>query len=678
MAKHLLVLVVPALAVMVYLNSVDGEFVWDDQKLILEDYAVQTASSLDEVFANDFFFRHENDLSYGYYRPVTTMSYVADYAVWGPLPFGFHVTNIALHAACSLLVVFLLLGLGAGRAAAILAGALFAVHPIHTENVAWIAGRTDMIAFLFGAASLYLHALARAEGTRPRARVALLVGSVLSFALAMLAKEMAILVPVWIVLCHLKLWSTGWRAAARASVPYAVVFAAYAAFRFTFVDVGLPGQPPDGGLVAAALSAPVTILRYLAWMVVPTDQSAYVQNPYAAGPADPRFLLGAAALALVAVVAWRWLRATTSKQAAFFAAALAVSFLPILNFVRVAAPDDMGAVMAERFCYFPSFPFFALAALGAVAIARRFAERPWVMTGLLAAAIAAVGAEGFLTVKRNPVWHDEPALFEDALRTAPDAVLLLGNLANHHVRDGDLAAADRTLDRIGDVAKNSYFYWSAKALLYVARGDFAAALPLQREITRHSTSKNAVALNNLAFLYRMNGQPGEAERILTQVIEDGHGYSDVWFNLAEIRRTENRYDEARDLYEMALADQPDSLSFGTALASMELGLGRFGEARAAIEALLEHHPEDPGLLNNLGIAAQRAGDEEAALNAFSRAVAAAPGYVRAQLNYGRLLLSRGDRGAAAGHLEVVTKEAPGSPLAAEAERLLHSSTEGTP
>jgi tetratricopeptide (TPR) repeat protein len=678
MVKHLLVLIVPALAVLVYLNSLDGEFVWDDQKLILEDYAVQTGTNLDQVFTNDFFFRHENDLSYGYYRPMTTLSYVADYAIWGPRPFGFHVTNIALHAVCSILVVLLLMGLGTGRTAALLAGALFAVHPIHTENVAWIAGRTDVIAFLFGAGSLYLYVLTRTEGRGPRARIALLVGSLVSFALALLSKEMAILVPLWIVLCHLALWSTGWRAAVKALVPYAVVTAAYVAFRFTVVDVGVPGQLPGVGVATTAMSAPITILRYLVWMIVPTDQSAYVQNPYVTGLTDPRFFLGAASLALIAVVAWRWLRATPSKQAAFFAAALAVSFLPILNFVRVAAPEDMGAVMAERFAYFPSFPFFALIGLCAAAIERRFAERPWVMTGLLAAAIVAVGAEGFLTVKRNPVWHDEPRLFEDALRAAPDAVLLLGNLANHHVRDGDLPAADRTLDRIQDVAKDSYFYWSAKALLYVARGDLAAALPLQREIARHSSSKNAIALNNLAFLYRMNGQPGEAERILTQVIDEDHGYSDVWFNLAEIRRAENRYDDARKLYGLALADQPDSLSFGTALASMELGLGRFREAEAAIEALLQHHPEDPGLLNNLGIAAQRSGDEEAALRAFSRAVAADPGYVKARLNYGRLLLSRGERGAAAEHLEAVSREAPDSPLGEEAERLLQSSGGGAP
>jgi Tfp pilus assembly protein PilF len=668
----LAVLAVPALAVIVYLNSTDGEFVWDDRMLILEDYAVQTASHLDQVFTNDFFFRHENDLSYGYYRPVTTLSYVADYALWGPRPFGFHVTNIALHAACSLLVVLLILAFGAGRAAAIAAGALFAAHPIHAENVAWIAGRTDMLAFLFGAGSLYLHALSRGERVGKAGRLALTAGSLLAFAAALLAKEMAIVVPAWIALCHLVLWSARWRGALRAVVPFAAVTVAYVLFRFCVVNVGVPGQPAVGGVVPALLSAPVTILRYLAWMFVPIHQSAYIQNPYATGLADPRFLIGATALALVAVVAWRSLRAAGSRPATFFVLALAASFPPILNFIRVAAPDDMGAVMAERFFYFPSFPFFALVGLGGAALARRYAGRAWMAAALVAAAVAAVVVSGYLTVRRNAVWRDDPTLFEDALATAPDAVLLLGNLANHHVRAGDLAAAERTLGRIEDVAKDSYFYWSARALLYVARGDYEAALPLQREITRHSFSKNPVALNNLAFLYRMNGQPEQAEKILEDLVEEGRAYSDVWFNLAEIRRAENRYEEARHLYHRALEDQPDSLSYGTSLASMELGIGRNGEARAAIEALLEHHPEEPGLLNNLGIAAQREGDEAAALDAFSRAVAASPGYLKARLNFGRLLLARGDRKRANAQLEVVAREARGSPLASEAEKLLFS------
>jgi len=676
MARHALLLIAPALAVLVYLNSLDGEFVWDDQKLILEDYAVKSGRHLDQIFVNDFFFRHENDLSYGYYRPITTLSYAADYALWGARPFGFHATNVALHAACSLLVVLLLLELGAGRAVAVVAGALFAVHPIHTESVAWISGRTDLLAFLLGGGSLLAHALARRPSARPPARAALAAASALLFALALLAKEMAVVVLLWIALCELLLWSRGWRAAARAAAPLAAVAAAYAIARFAAVEVGVPGQLREHGLGAALLTTPITVLRYLAWMIAPFGQSAYVQHPYVASPADPRFLLGAATLALVGAVTWRAVRAAGKAQPAFLAAALAASFLPILNIVRVAAPEDMGAAMAERFCYFPSFPLLAIVAASGVAAARRIPRGRAVAAAAVAAAI--VGSLGYLTVRRNPVWHDEPALFEDALLGAPDAVLLLGSLANHHVRDGDLAAAERTLARIADVEKNAYFYWSAQALLYVARGDYDAALPLQREIVRLSSPKNAVARNNLAFLYRMDGQPDEAARILARLMDEGRGYSDVWFNLAEIRRAEKRYDEARGLYRRALADQPDSLSFGTALASMELGIGRDDAARAAIETLLDHHPDDPGLLNNLGVAAQRGGDLEAAARAFSRAVAIAPGYWKARLNYGRLLLGRGDRGAAAAQLEAVARGASGTPIGAEAERLLGAAGGGAP
>jgi hypothetical protein len=88
-------LVVPALAVLCYLSSLDGEFVWDDQKLILEDQAAKSPNRLAQAFTEDFFFRRENDLSYGYYRPLTTLSYIADYALFGPSPRSFHAVNIA-------------------------------------------------------------------------------------------------------------------------------------------------------------------------------------------------------------------------------------------------------------------------------------------------------------------------------------------------------------------------------------------------------------------------------------------------------------------------------------------------------------------------------------------------------------------------------------------------------
>ena len=78
-SSRLSLLLVPVLAIFVYLNALDGEFVWDDRKLIVSDYTIKSFDNITELFVNDFFYRNENDLAYGYYRPIISVTYLMDF-----------------------------------------------------------------------------------------------------------------------------------------------------------------------------------------------------------------------------------------------------------------------------------------------------------------------------------------------------------------------------------------------------------------------------------------------------------------------------------------------------------------------------------------------------------------------------------------------------------------------
>ena len=219
--REVLLLAFAALsAVSVYVNSLGGKFVWDDRKLILDDRAIKSWRELPQIFSHDFFERNEDDLPYGYYRPLTTVSYLADYTLWGLRPFGYHLTNVGLHALCTILVALILLRLRWPPMATAVAALLFAIHPIHTENVAWIAGRTDLLAFFFCALTLLfaLSAEPRCEsqksaavGVGPPRRVALVL-SLVCYGLALLAKEMSIVVVSWLAVIDLAVNRRPWRA----------------------------------------------------------------------------------------------------------------------------------------------------------------------------------------------------------------------------------------------------------------------------------------------------------------------------------------------------------------------------------------------------------------------------------------------------------------------------------
>jgi len=668
LAARLAPLLVAVIAFAVYANTLGGDFVWDDRPLILGDYMIKSFDHLRHLFTNDFFFRNENDLAYGYYRPLTTLSYVVDYALHADRPFGYHLTNGLLHAICSGLAVLLLLRLGLGLRVAALTGALFAVHPIHAENVAWIAGRTDLVAFALTAACALFHLASLDRPPRSAGRWALIAATTVAFAMALLAKEMAVVAVPWLAFVHLVLRKEGWRRTARALVPHLAVLTAYFVWRFTVLGVPVPGQSEGHGLGATLMSLPPTWVRYLGWLVFPVGQSAYVQNPYVTGVGDPRFLPSLAALVAAAVLLWRYGR--SRPRLLFVALAAAFTFVPISNLLRVAGPEDMGAIMAERFMYFPSLWLLALVALGAEELLRRAGELRWAR-GLVAVGVAAaLTALAAATVVRNRVWKSEPALFEDALAHAPDAALIWGNLANYHLRTGDLADAEAALERLEELDPESYFARSSRALWHVMGKRYDEAVALQERIVRASRRGNPVATNNLAYLYRVTGRTKKARTLLEGLIKKGHGYSDVRFNLAEIQRLDGDFEGARKNYRSALGDQPDNLRVGTALAQMELDQGRLGEAEAVFSALREYHPANAGLLNNLAVVYRRQGRPGQAQAALERALERSPGYAKARMNLADLLVESGRVDQAREQLRRIVQTSAGSPEAeAAAARL---------
>ncbi len=148
-------LILAVISVVFYLNTLTYDFVWDDRFLILENPYIQDSRLLSEGLVSDFWANYQDPRRFrNYYRPIVTLSYFVDYALWGEDPAGYHATNIFLHMANVLLVFGIGCILLRSREAAFVAAAVFAVHPVHTESVTWISGRTDLLASVFVLASV--------------------------------------------------------------------------------------------------------------------------------------------------------------------------------------------------------------------------------------------------------------------------------------------------------------------------------------------------------------------------------------------------------------------------------------------------------------------------------------------------------------------------------------------
>ncbi|MBM4079741.1 MAG: hypothetical protein FJ278_08585, partial [Planctomycetes bacterium] len=129
---------------LVFANAIQAPFVWEDKELVLENRFIRSFSSAKFFFLPSYW--RECHVAPGMaYKPVTMWSYALDFQLWGLRPWGYHLTNVALHAANALLLFALARGLKLGGSAALATTLLFAVHPLHTETVDWVKNRADLL-----------------------------------------------------------------------------------------------------------------------------------------------------------------------------------------------------------------------------------------------------------------------------------------------------------------------------------------------------------------------------------------------------------------------------------------------------------------------------------------------------------------------------------------------------
>lgn len=240
-------LVVFAAAVLVFAPSLDGPWIFDDIPLILTNPFVHGFEHWQHWFTHDFWAvtRHSkpNPLTMLYWRPLVLASYALDWELSGGTPAFFHAVNLVLHGICSVLA-FALFRRWFGRLLpAFFAALVFAVHPVRSENVAWISGRTDLL--LAAAVLVVLHGVA----LRLRGKKAGLALEVLGTVAAYLSKETAIILPVlvavevWIYQGKPRLQAVCWREFIRSGVPHVCLVVAFVAGRHLWLSDYAPGRP---------------------------------------------------------------------------------------------------------------------------------------------------------------------------------------------------------------------------------------------------------------------------------------------------------------------------------------------------------------------------------------------------------------------------------------------------
>jgi hypothetical protein len=152
-------LVIAFAIVLVYANTLVNQFVWDDNVTIVRNNFIKSWSNVPRIFSKSYlspFVRTGSSYSPDIrvssgetsYRPIATLSYMLDYSIWKLNPFGYHLTNLALHLINAILIYLLINALTRNKNTALLASLLFALHPVNSEAINNISNRKDLLAFL--------------------------------------------------------------------------------------------------------------------------------------------------------------------------------------------------------------------------------------------------------------------------------------------------------------------------------------------------------------------------------------------------------------------------------------------------------------------------------------------------------------------------------------------------
>jgi Tfp pilus assembly protein PilF len=419
-----------------YANSLGGEFVWDDQDQVLRNTQIRTIENIPLAFTTSLWsFRYSHDpgvnnhVSDRYYRPVQTVIYIAIYQLAGLSPLAYHLTNVALHSAATLLVYLLCLELGLDATVGLMASALFAVHPVHTEAVTWIAGVGDLACAVFYFAGLlgFLRYL-RSQ------KLKWLVLSSICFLGALFSKEMAATFPL-VLLLLLTVRKEQWKSLKNIRLMgsiYILVVLVYAVFRITAVGLEVPAAAEvTTSMLDWATLVIWVVGSYLRYAIIPYPLYTHHLAPLHFGDRIFSTLAYAAAISAIGTalaVWWRRLSTQCIWVLVFF-----VSLFPVLYFKGISG----GAFFAERYLYIPSMAIVLAFGFLLTGLKRSHAI-------LLTCAVTTIFS--VVTIYRNRDWHDEEKLFERTLQFQPEAANIWTSLGEVYLRQGDNARAQKYLE----------------------------------------------------------------------------------------------------------------------------------------------------------------------------------------------------------------------------------------
>jgi tetratricopeptide (TPR) repeat protein len=610
------------MTIAVYWPAMSDDFVsYDDNVVVTSNVHVQNGLTLENVkwaFCNPV-----NNI----WHPLTVLSHMLDCQLFGLKPWGHHLTSVLLHTINTVLIFLLLRNLTGAIWRSVLVAALFGLHPLHVESVAWVAERKDVLSTGFGLLTLICYVRYAENVTGDKCQVTGM-NSTLSpairhpsrfywlalffFALGLMSKPMLVTWPV--VMLLLDYWplrrvsSFKFSVSSPGTTPSATLNPRLSALVFEkWPFFGLAAatsivtfivQKQTSALVtvedlpfgARGGNALISYCRYLGKLFWPVDLAVFYPHP-GHWPLEQVVLAGGllAGITVLFIAPWRQYPFMLMGWVWFVG-----TLVPVIGLVQVGEQ-----AMADRYTYIPSLGVLILAIWGAYELTQSWRYQGMVLS--VAGCLAVVLCLG-LTRQQLGFWRDSETLFRHALAVTGDNYLMDNNLGVTLEKKGQTDEAIRQYQitiRLKPGYADAYFNLGAalgrKGQMDEAISQFQKAIRLKPD--------DAEAYNSLGIALGMKGQMDEATSQFQKAIRLKPDYADAHYNLG-----------------------------------IALGMkGQMDEAISQFQEAIRLRPDDAEVYNNLGNAFSQKGQTDEAITQFQEAIRLKPDYAEARTNLARAL-----------------------------------------
>ena len=532
----------------------------------------------------------------GNWHPLTWLSLMLDVELFGKGSLGPHLTNLLLHTANTVLLFLLLQRLTEATWRSVIVAALFALHPLHVESVAWIAERKDVLSTCFGLIALMFYArFARAKTASRKPGAGSYTLALIFFALGLMCKPMLVTLPVVMLLLdwwplgiitnyELRITNHGLRIAnfkilLLEKIPFFALSAASCVVTFIMQQ--------KGGAVAGLVTVPmagrlenafISYVRYLGETFYPVS----LANPYP----HPGHWPVLSALLAFALFAGLCVMAVCFRKRYPFAFTgwfwFAGTLVPVIGLVQVG-----NAAMADRYTYLPLIGLFIVLVWGAGE-----AVVNWRLPGPAVATLALLllATASWRTQEQIAYWQNSRTLFTHTLAVTENNYVAENNLGTWLSGNGQVAEAMHRFQR---------------------------SLQIQ--------PANPDALFNLGNACAKLGNWDEAVENYRSALKIAPAQADILDNLGFALVVNKQYDEAITNFETSLKLDPDSADARNNFATVLFIEHRFNEAAQQYREALRLNPDDPRIYSNLGDALARMGRIPDAVKCYQEALRLNPG-----------------------------------------------------